>query len=357
MISSPLIENLLAYHSSSAVKTYLINDGWTFLGRGFFANVFGKGDRVLKLTSMRPDWGYAEYLEYLESQPDDPIYPKIYGAAHTEHFSIVELERLERIDSDDHWAFLAYERLEGIVRQGEPESTLDAQHQGSLPAIRNFKKYVCGRGTDFHRGNVMVRKRTKEDYDLVITDPFAGYFGSPPIQQKIQRKQREFCCLCTACTRSRIRKGTQPDDTKPITTKPDESKPLLDQEKWHKRHPEMPDPLDLNWCMCDHCQKNRKEKLVSPVAAVKQSVGFGAQFDRLPVVRPDIWAFMVQGLLVIDSIKPKKTKKAWPVPRFGMHNIKIQANENEGHGRCRGKVPLFIREQYHRQRRTMQRVL
>ncbi len=163
-----------------AVIEYMKREGWTYIGEGLNAVVFGRPDSpwVLRLT----DW--------------DPGYLRFWSIAkHSENIHLPEVSRYGKVSftTDDMEHHVGFQSLVEKLTMGGPNEELlirstrdffDARTRGFLPeevehlypewrdALELIRSANLGRNgrykymTDIHRGNIMYRGDVP-----VITDP------------------------------------------------------------------------------------------------------------------------------------------------------------------------------------------
>ena len=162
------------------------------IGRGSFAAVFDKGDRVMKLTV---DKFQHDFL----GASDNPLFPRVYhslgqvGEVNGCPAFLVEMEKLNRIEEGSfHEAFVkrlisefvgnypAHDETvsdalccaEALLRMSNKESFTSRLQSGLLDIAEFVVRHNCI--ADFHAGNFMLR-----DKQIVFHDPVADGYVLP----------------------------------------------------------------------------------------------------------------------------------------------------------------------------------
>ena len=143
-----------------AMKKY----GFTKLGSGKYASVYGhpKYDYVLKI--FMKDSAYLKWIEFVQKNKSNPYIPKIRGKVVkiTPTFYAIRLEKLSRFTSGGKFMkdFSEWERNPSFKSD-------DKDIQDILDYFAKHKKLL-----DLHGENMMMRGN-----QLVIIDPFYNWFG------------------------------------------------------------------------------------------------------------------------------------------------------------------------------------
>ena len=149
---------------SSTLPQAMKKFGFSLLGSGKYASVFGhpKYDYVLKV--FMKDSAYLKWIEFVQKNKGNPYVPKVRGKVIkiTPLFYAIRLEKLERYKTGGQFMkdFSAW--------QANPSFKSDDKNiQDILDYFATHKKLL-----DLHGENMMMRGN-----QLVIIDPFYNWFG------------------------------------------------------------------------------------------------------------------------------------------------------------------------------------
>jgi hypothetical protein len=144
----------------AAMKKY----GFSLLGSGKYASVYGnpKYDYVLKV--FMKDSAYLKWIEFVQKNKGNPYVPKVKGKVVkiTPTFYAIRLEKLSKFTSGGQFMkdFSAWQKDNSF-------KSSDQNIQDILDYFGKHKKLL-----DLHGENMMMRGN-----QLVIIDPFYNWFG------------------------------------------------------------------------------------------------------------------------------------------------------------------------------------
>ena len=272
MLLTETLEACLNHSTFDTVQACLEQRGWNKIGAGYFSTAYTKGDRVVKVSRKdEADWAWVDFMDFVIGNGEDfALFPKVYGLAVTQHYSIGELEKLEPIgksicDPDGPTGYIiwkggqpkAEERWQPfykmvlsdskhipITRIAENLADTNQQHH-ALP-FWMFRQ-ICDlnrKRTDFHKGNIMMRwKKDRRDYDLVITDPFC-HGNHAELSKKRSEYYTEVECKCNGCRMVHRSKTFNPATVAPnIEAKRMQDKPAIFPKgfyPWSNQFADMP---------------------------------------------------------------------------------------------------------------------
>jgi hypothetical protein len=145
------------------------------LGNGIFGTVYSRPEDNYVVKIFQPDRGYDRYLQYMQSNLQNPYVPKLRGkpVKLPNGFTMVRIEKLKEIDSK---LYQEISYLRGGPKNDPYFAGLRKSFEERYPQFLNFLdelKAMGSRGSglalDLHSGNIMQR-----DNLPVVTDPFVG---------------------------------------------------------------------------------------------------------------------------------------------------------------------------------------
>lgn len=136
--------------------------GFSMLGAGKYASVFGKPGYPYVIKVFMKDAAYLRWLNFCMQHPNNPYCPKVRGkVVRIDHnFMAIRLEKLKEYDGHD-----------------SPDAVLyHASEELEEPNAKQVVDYLEGnyRLLDLHDGNFMLRP----DGHLVVVDPFYNWYRS-----------------------------------------------------------------------------------------------------------------------------------------------------------------------------------
>lgn len=170
------------------LKTYykaLHKAGWNNIGEGAYAQVFAKGDYVIKVAMDSPN--YEEYLSYVLANQDNPHVPKIVSV-HRYDLKKGDFRPAESSWDEDRGKtavvvkmeklkYKGWEAGEGVAGRLEKAAGYRRWDEKKYPALNKDEKVLVeilrqvwkGSGSDLGGPNLLFRGNT-----YVVTDPVYG---------------------------------------------------------------------------------------------------------------------------------------------------------------------------------------
>lgn len=145
------------------------------LGSGLYGTVWARPEDNFVIKIFVPDEGYSNYLQYMQSNTQNPYVPKMRGkpVKLPNGFTLVRLEKLKRIDKDLYIQIRYF--MKSNVDYDADMRKQRKEFEDKYPQFLNFmdelRVFAKNRGlsTDLHGGNIMMRGNLP-----VVTDPFMG---------------------------------------------------------------------------------------------------------------------------------------------------------------------------------------
>lgn len=145
------------------------------LGSGLYASVYARPEDNFVIKIFSPDMGYKRYLDYMQTNIQNPYVPKLRGkpVKLPNNFTLVRIEKLKEIDMN------LFTEIKYLQNPKEGDHVYRAvrkkfeekypQFLNLLDDLKSMSKRGSGLALDLHPGNIMMRGNLP-----VITDPFVG---------------------------------------------------------------------------------------------------------------------------------------------------------------------------------------
>lgn len=149
------------------LRAAMKSHGFTRLGEGNYASVFGRNDYpwILKVFSLS-DRAYLAWIQFSKANPDNPFVPQFKGnvVRFNNAVGVIRVEKLKPITSKTK----NYNNLEALMWSFPEKKDWEAfeGHRDHIMAIREFMKSYSN---DVDVPNVMKR----DNGQLVLIDPVA----------------------------------------------------------------------------------------------------------------------------------------------------------------------------------------
>lgn len=179
----------------------LRSQGYRLLGYGAFAQVYAKkGEKNVIKIGYVDNWKYDGYLAFLKAvDPSNSLFPKIRSVQRfyykekkwseifeseyeaLDRYYVVEMERLVSMYKVPHkkqkevYARHGMQNFHDLCQAGYWWTPPRFKTKRARTAYKILDKLYQTYDEDIHDGNVMFRQSKTGKYELVITDPIAGY--------------------------------------------------------------------------------------------------------------------------------------------------------------------------------------
>ena len=142
------------------------------MGSGLYGLVYARPEDDYVVKIFAPDQGYRRYLDYMQSNLQNPYVPKLRGrpVKLPRGFTLVRIEKLREIDAKLYNEIRYLETPRGDVMYRAARKQFEDRYPQFLNLLDELKD-ISGRDSriafDIHSGNIMQRGSLP-----VVTDPF-----------------------------------------------------------------------------------------------------------------------------------------------------------------------------------------